>query len=83
VEEPRSLTRHLISNVLVRDAERPDEVIAESSFMVFQVHRQRHEYLYVGSREDLLRRVDGAWKIASRKVYLDQLVLPRAISIFF
>ena len=83
VEEPRSLTRHLISNVLVRETDTPDEVIAESSFIVFQVHRQRHEYLYVGSREDLLRRVDGGWKIANRKIYLDQLVLPRALSIFF
>jgi len=83
VEEPRSLTRHLISNVLVRETDTPDEVIAESNFSVFQVHRRDHEYHYVGSREDLLRRVDTAWKIASRKVYLDQLVLPRAISIFF
>jgi dibenzofuran dioxygenase subunit beta len=83
VEEPRSLTRHLISNVLVRETDTPDEVIAESNFSVFQVHRRHHEYHYVGAREDLLRRVDDAWKIASRKVYLDQLVLPRAISIFF
>jgi 3-phenylpropionate/cinnamic acid dioxygenase small subunit len=83
VEEPRSLTRHLVSNVLVSPGERDDEVIAESNFIVHQVHRQRHEYTYVGSREDVLRRVDGSWKIACRKVYLDQLVLPRAISIFF
>jgi len=83
VEEPRSFTRHVISNVLVRETDTADEVIAESNFMVFQVHRRGHEYLYVGSREDLLRRVDGAWKIARRKIYLDQLVLPRAISIFF
>ena len=38
VEEPRSLTRHLISNVLVRETDAPDEVIAESNFSVFQVH---------------------------------------------
>jgi 3-phenylpropionate/cinnamic acid dioxygenase small subunit len=83
VEEPRSFTRHMVSNVLVRETEKPDEVIAESNIMVFQVHRRGHEYLYVGSREDLLRRVNGWWRIAQRKIYLDQLVLPRAISIFF
>jgi 3-phenylpropionate/cinnamic acid dioxygenase small subunit len=45
-----------------------DEVVAHSSFL---------------RREDLLRRVDGAWKIARRKVYLDHAVLPRAVSVFF
>src|SRR6266567_8515859 len=35
VEEPRSVTRHMISNVLVGDAGKPGEVLAHSNFMVF------------------------------------------------
>lgn len=83
VEEPRSITRHLISNVLVRDGERQDEVITESNFLVMQLRRKQHESYFTGTREDVLRRVNGAWKIARRKIMLDQMVLPRTVSIFF
>jgi dibenzofuran dioxygenase subunit beta len=83
VEEPRSITRHMISNVLVREAERPDQVLADSNFIVFQLRHGQHETLWVGRREDVLRRVGDQWKIASRKVLLDQLVVPRTVSIFF
>lgn len=83
VEEPRSITRHMISNVLVQDGERPGEVLAESNFMVFQLRHGQHENLWVGRREDVLRPADGSWKIASRKILLDQLVVPRTVSIFF
>ncbi|HLY67301.1 MAG TPA: aromatic-ring-hydroxylating dioxygenase subunit beta [Chloroflexota bacterium] len=83
VEEPRSITRHMISNVLVREADRAGEVLAGSNFMVFQVRHGHHENLWVGRREDVLRRTDSSWKIASRKVILDQLVTPRTVSIFF
>jgi len=38
----------------------------------------------VGQREDILRSVAGAWKIARRKIVLDQnVLLPKNISIFF
>jgi dibenzofuran dioxygenase subunit beta len=83
VEEPRSITRHMISNVLVRPTDREGEVLADSNFLVFQLRHGQHETYWVGRREDLLRRVDGAWKLASRKVILDQLVVPRTVSIFF
>ena len=83
VEEPRSITRHMISNVLVQETDRAEEVAADSNFMVFQLRHGQHENLWVGRREDVLRRVAGDWKIASRKVLLDQLVVPRTVSIFF
>jgi 3-phenylpropionate/cinnamic acid dioxygenase small subunit len=39
---------------------------------------------FVGGREDVLRHVDGAWKIARRKIVLDQTVLlAKNVSIFF
>ena len=35
-------------------------------------------------REDLLRRVDGGWKIARRRLILDQnVLLAKNVSIFF
>ncbi len=83
VEEPRSVTRHMISNVLVRDGERDGEVVADSNFVVYQQRHGQHESHFVGCREDILRQVDGKWKIASRKIFLDQSILPRTLSIFF
>ena len=38
----------------------------------------------VGKREDMLRRVDGDWKIARRKIILDQnVLLAKNLTIFF
>jgi len=38
----------------------------------------------VGKREDLLRRVDGHWRIARRKIILDQSVLlAKNLTFFF
>ena len=39
---------------------------------------------YVGRREDILRNVNGEWKIAHRKVMLDQnVLLAKNVSISF
>lgn len=83
VEIPRSMTSHLISNVLVDDGPNPDEFTVRSHFVVRQARKLRDEAWWVGRRTDILRRVDGGWKIARREVLLDSTILPRGISIFF
>lgn len=83
VEIPRSMTTHLISNVLVDDGAKPGEFTVFSNFVVRQARKLRDEAWWVGRRTDVLRRVDGGWKIARREVLLDATVLPRGISIFF
>jgi 3-phenylpropionate/cinnamic acid dioxygenase small subunit len=82
VETPKSMTCHLISNVLVEE-QGPDEVEVLSSFVVRQARKLRDEAWWVGRRRDLFRHVDGGWRIARREVLLDATVLPRGISIFF
>ncbi|HLY65575.1 MAG TPA: aromatic-ring-hydroxylating dioxygenase subunit beta, partial [Chloroflexota bacterium] len=81
-ETPPSRTRHLIANVRVRDAE-AGELDVLSNFHVYQGRTESIEYNFYGRREDRLRRVGGAWKIAQRKIVLDQTVLTRALSTFF
>lgn len=85
-ETPPSVTQRLISNVLVSPVPElindPDEIIAHSNFQVTQIRHGTHENHYTGAREDRLRRVDGRWKIAERKVVLAQAVLPRTLAIF-
>ena len=83
VEIPQSMTAHLITNVLVEDGPTPDELVVLSTFLVRQARKLRDEAWWAGRRRDLLRRVDGGWKIARREVLLDATVLPRGISIFF
>jgi len=83
VEIPKSMTTHLISNVLVEEVRVPDELDVVSSFVVRQARKLRDEAWWVGRRRDRFRRVDGGWRIARREVLLDATLLPRGISIFF
>ncbi|RMG53174.1 MAG: 3-phenylpropionate/cinnamic acid dioxygenase subunit beta [Acidobacteria bacterium] len=81
-EEPPSRTRHFVGNVCLLRQE-GDEVEVHSNVLIFQARGYRGESFFVGKREDRLRRVDGRWKIASRKVILDHVVMPQTLSIFF
>jgi 3-phenylpropionate/cinnamic acid dioxygenase small subunit len=83
VELPPSVTRRFITNVLVDATENPNEVAVRSNCLVVQVRHGTHESQFTGKRDDVLRRVDGDWKIARRTIVLAQTVLPRTLSIFF
>lgn len=82
-EQPPSRTRHLITNIRVVNGKNKDEVIAYSNFLVYRSRLEYKQELFPGKREDLLRRVDGTWKIASRKVVLDLNLIPGTTSILF
>jgi len=81
-EQPPSLTRHLITNVLVRSGS-GEEVHVSSNFQVYQARIDVSEHVFYGSRGDVLHRVDGEWRIARRDVVLDTSLLPRTITVFF
>ena len=83
-EEPPSRTRHLISNIEIEVAATPSEWRAFSNFIVYRTRAETEQDFYVGARRDLLRRVDGGWRLAERKVTLDQnVLLAKNVSIFF
>lgn len=82
-EKPASITRHLISNVYVAD-DRSDDLVARSSFMVYQARLETDDQTFYGKREDHLRRVsDGTLRLARRTVTLDHVTLPRTLTILF
>jgi biphenyl 2,3-dioxygenase beta subunit len=84
-EDPPSRTRHLITNIEVepRHAD-ASELIAFSNFIVYRNRSETEQDFYVGARRDLMRRVEGALKIASRRIVLDQnVLLAMNVSIFF
>jgi 3-phenylpropionate/cinnamic acid dioxygenase small subunit len=78
-EEPPSRVCHMVSNVQIigtlGEGPPPSEVAVKSRFLVYRNRVETETDLLVGRREDLLRRVDGGWRIARRKVILDQSVL--------
>jgi 3-phenylpropionate/cinnamic acid dioxygenase small subunit len=83
-EDPPSRTRHFISNVEVEPGERESEVKVYSNFIMYRSRGETEEDFYVGSREDVLRNVDGNWLLASRKIVFEQNVLSaKNLSNFF
>ena len=82
-EEPFSRVCHLVSNVQILEAS-DREVTVKSRFLVYRNRLADETDLFVGKREDVLRRVDGGWKIARRKIILDQnVLLAKNVTIFF
>jgi len=86
-EEPPSRICHLISNVQVvtaTPATAPSEVTVKSRFLIYRNRVETETDFLVGKREDLLRRVNGGWQIARRKIVLDQnVLLAKNLTVFF
>jgi 3-phenylpropionate/cinnamic acid dioxygenase small subunit len=87
-EEPPSRICHMISNVQVVPPTTPggssSEVTVKSRFLVYRNRVETETDFLVGKREDLLRRVDGGWQIARRKIILDQnVLLAKNLTVFF
>jgi 3-phenylpropionate/cinnamic acid dioxygenase small subunit len=82
-EEPLSRVSHMVSNVRLLQAT-PEEVKVKCRFLIYRNRQQDETDFFVGKREDTLRKVDGEWKIARRKVILDQnVLLAKNLTVFF
>lgn len=76
VDNPAPRQRHFISNIAVEESEIREEYKVRSYFL-FKRSRSSEvstEEIF-GEREDIVRKVDGEWKIAKRTIYPDQSVL--------
>src|SRR5260370_39849199 len=83
-EDPPSRTRHLIANIAVAPGRSPSGLAVRSNFIVYRSRSETEQDFYVGTRRDTLRRIDGALRVSSRKITLDQNVLvAKNVSIFF
>jgi biphenyl 2,3-dioxygenase beta subunit len=81
-ETPPSRTRHLISNIRIKQGS-DSEIEVRSNFLVYRTRLEHDRDIFVGARTDILRRVDGRLRIASRTVILDQAILDaKNISVF-
>lgn len=87
-EEPLSRICHMVSNVQILQATpsvwQPAEVTAKCRFLIYRNRVETETDTLVGKREDVLRKVEGRWKIARRKVILDQnVLLAKNLTFFF
>jgi 3-phenylpropionate/cinnamic acid dioxygenase small subunit len=81
-EMPPSRTRHLISNIRVKQDD-GNEMEVDSNFIVYRTRMEKDQDIFVGTRKDILRRINGQIKIARRTIILDQAVLSaKNISVF-
>ena len=87
-EFPHSRTRRLITNVrmvsgTISGEMVPDTICVHANFVVHRFRRGGKESQYVGRYRYLLRRVDGALRIALREAILDSEELGRLGAVSF
>ena len=83
-EEPPSRICHMLSNVQVAGDAATGEVSVKSRFLIYRNRVETETDVLVGKCEALLRRVNGGWKIARRKIVLDQnVLLAKNLTVFF
>ncbi len=83
-EDPPSRTRHCVSNVRVQPGAGPDELEVRSYLLLYRNRGDDPGHdLLSAERHDVLRRVDGAWRLTRRSILLDQANLgTRNLAIF-
>ena len=83
-EEPRSRTRHFVSNVRIQPGEADGRYEVSCAFLLYRNRAEAQTDIFAGERKDsLLRSADG-FQIAGRLILLDQSVLQaNNISFFF
>ena len=75
-ENPPSRTRHFVSNVRVESGSQENEIEVNSNLLLYRTRGDSTHYdLFSAERKDVLRRVNGSWKLARRDILLDQSVL--------
>ena len=82
-EDPPSRTRRTITNLRIVDLS-GDELTVSLNFQLYRTRLDSEEDCWIGRREDLLRRVDGGFRLARRHIYLEQTVIlsPNMSSLF-
>lgn len=87
-EEPLSRVSRLVSNVQLTamrtNADDELEVDVSSRFLTYQNRCEYEQYLFVGDRQDRVRRTADGWKLARREIRIHQnVLLAKNLSIFF
>ncbi len=87
-EEPLSRVCRLVTNVrltsISQSAPGETAVGAQSRFLIYQNRCEHEEYIFVGSRDDIIRKTASGWKLARREITIYQnVLLAKNLTIFF
>lgn len=87
-EEPLSRCTRMVSNVQIeevrKDAPEGEEISVRSRTLLYQNRCEYEQTYFVVKRYDVLRRVNGQLKLASRKIILENTVLlAKNLTVFF
>ena len=83
-EDPPSRTRHLVTNVQICPRSTAGEYDVVSAFLLYRTRLETDLNIFAGRREDVLRKTAEGWRIARRKIVLDQnVVLAKNLSVLF
>lgn len=87
-EEPLSRVCRMVSNVQVAGLETnaagEDEASVTSRLLIYQNRCEHEEHIFVGKRDDVLRRTAAGWKLARREITLYQnVLLAKNLTVFF
>jgi 3-phenylpropionate/cinnamic acid dioxygenase small subunit len=87
-EEPVSRISHLVTNVQIVEATpsvaEAREVTVRCRFLIYRNRVETETDILVGKREDVLRSESEGWRIARRKIILDQnVLLSKNLTFFF
>jgi phthalate 3,4-dioxygenase subunit beta len=78
-EDPPSRLRHFVTNVRTFECDDPDDgahLLVESAELLFRSRGDVNESALVScGREDLLRLCGQTWKLARRRIFVDESVL--------
>jgi len=75
-DNPPSRTRHLVSNIRIEPGDNEDELKVKSYLILYRTRGDDyHHDMLSAERRDVLRRVNGNWKLARRLILLDQATI--------
>ena len=82
-EDPPPRTNRMVSNIEVEPADNGC-VAVFSNLSLMRSRRQDEEVTFNARRRDLLRRIDGSWRLARRHIFVTHHVfLDENVSVFF
>jgi 3-phenylpropionate/cinnamic acid dioxygenase small subunit len=83
-ENPPSLARRFFSGLQGQHGDHDGEVLASANVLIYRTRPEMPDGgFYVGTRTDVLRRVNGEWRLSRRSVRLDQAIVYGGVSTIF
>ncbi len=87
-EEPLSRVSRMVSNVqiagLATNPAGEEEASVTSRFLIYQNRCEHEQYIFVGKRDDVVRRTPAGWKLARREITIYQnVLLAKNLTVFF